>query len=345
MQYNSACRFHLLTGELRLKERSYSTLMRRLSQAGFKKNFVRSALWPDWWDDACEADLALLSDLEIRVARFLGRSLSDVRDPESELAARTYAGAQLRRVRDLNRDRLAAAIHAAMQIAGAVVRNLRRDTAPVMPPRDALSWRDQIERPREAVRLGDILEDVWSRGIPVISIAGLPTPKFQGLAAVVEGRPVIVLGHQHEEPGRSAFIVSHEICHIAEHDCTADSPVVDEEEEVADDAQIERRADAFATRVLVGNNIIPDVNTQDAMELARTAIESERKTGVDASAVIYAWARKTSDYATATKAIKALYRAVGGQKIIRNHFCRNVNIDSANESDSNLLRCVHGGSQ
>src|SRR3954447_18408510 len=98
--------------------------MRRLSAAGFKPSFTETALLPDWWEPSCADDPSLMPDLEIRVARFLGAPLDLVRDPDAKLSAPRYAGAQLRRVRDLARDRLASAIHAALQIAGAVVRNM-----------------------------------------------------------------------------------------------------------------------------------------------------------------------------------------------------------------------------
>lgn len=318
--------------------------MRRLAQAGFKKDFVRPAILPDWWDERCEADVTLLPDIEIRVARFLGLPLSAVRDPDIALTPPAYAGAQLRRVRDLNRDRLGPAIHSAMQIAAAVVRSLRSDVSPAsLPPPDGVAWRAQIQRATMAVNLDDVLGGSWQLGIPVVALDVLPSPKFQGMAAVVEGRPVILLGHRHEEPSHVAFIIAHEVGHIAVGDCAAEYPVVDEEEEAADDAEMEQRADDFATRVLVGKEAISliaaDVNFRS---LAREAIQSERETGVDAGAVIFAWARRTGDYAKASMAVKALYRASGAQRAIRRHFDRHIDLDSATESDRALLRCIHG---
>jgi hypothetical protein len=75
--------------------------MRRLSHAGFKKEFVRPAILPDWWDDTCAEQPDLLPDIEICVARFLGISLAAVKDPGTALVATQYPNAQLRRVRDM----------------------------------------------------------------------------------------------------------------------------------------------------------------------------------------------------------------------------------------------------
>ena len=59
---------------------SFKTLLRRLSKAGFERDFVQRAVLPDWWDERCADDPRLVQDIEIRVARFLGLSISAVSD-------------------------------------------------------------------------------------------------------------------------------------------------------------------------------------------------------------------------------------------------------------------------
>jgi len=321
--------------------RTFKALLQRLSKAGFTKDFVYTAILPDWWEDGCAEDPALVQDFEFRIARFLGSPLATVSDPATALSPLVYPKAQLRRVRNIGRDRLAAAIHVAIQVASATVRNLR-GVAPLPPslPLDGLTWREQIIRPGAAVQLADVLRDLWSRGIPVIPLDVLPAPSFQGMACVVEGRPAIVIGYKHDEPGRVAFLSVHEAAHIAGGDCAPDQPVIDEEDEISDDTDIERRADDYAARVLVGGAAVPDVNTslsRDFKDLARQASSIERESGADASAVIFAWARKTGDYATATMAVKALYRNVGARRRLRELFAQHVNIADAGETDRALL--------
>lgn len=304
---------------------------------------MRPAILPDWWDEPCGQDPSILPDIEIRVARFLGLSLSAVRDPRAELVAPSYPDAQLRRVRDIDRDRLSPAIHSALQIAAAVVRSLR-DPAPalVVPPSNGLAWRGEIEWDGPAVTLDDILSNLWLRGIPVVSLDVLPAPSFQGIACIVEGRPVVLLGHKHDAPGRVAFLIAHEAGHIAAGDCALDQPVVDEEEEIADETEIESKADRFATRVLVGSDSIPPMNGTNFKELATLASKLERESGADASAVIFAWASRTGDYAKASMAVRALYRSSGARRQLRQHFDRHIDLEAATESDRALLRCVHG---
>ena len=323
---------------------TFASLQRRLASAGFKRDFVRQAILPDWWDEAGEKDLSLLPDIEIRVARFLGRPLSIVRDADVPLRPPRYSGARLRRVRDIDGDRLSSAIHAAIQIAGAVSRCME-DTPPVSfeIPSDGLSWRAVIESASAHVTLEDILGDLWRRGIPVIPLEVLPSPNFQGLACIVEDRPTILLGHKHDQPGRIAFIISHEVGHISSGDCTSEHPVVDEEGLIGDDSDMEKFADKYATQVLVGGDATPTVDGNDYRELAQNAASLEVEHGADAGAIIYAWAARTRDYSQASMAVKALYRDSGAWRLLRDHFDNNVNIEDASETDRILLRCVYGG--
>jgi hypothetical protein len=160
------------------------------------------------------------------------------------------------------------------------------------------------------------------------------------MACVVEERPAIAVGYKHDEPGRVAFLIAHEAAHIAARDCAPGQPVVDEEDEISDEADIERRADSYATHVLVGGTEVPEVNTSvphDFKDLARQASSIERGSGADASAVIFAWARRTGDYATATMAVKALYRNVGARRQLRDLFAQHVDVAGASETDRALL--------
>ena len=319
--------------------------MRRLTKGGFQRSFLERAILPDWWVEECERDPDLVWDLTLRVARFLELPVAAIRDPRVDLRPRVNPDAPLRRVRDLPTERLAPAIFAALKIAEAVVRNLRDPMSPVRAlPRDAIAWRNQLAE-SGSVTLDALLTDLWKRGIPVISAESLPSPSFQGLAGLVQGRPVIVLGHKHDEPGRVAFIVAHEAGHIAAGDCEQDCPVVDEQDEIVDHHDIETRADRFALRALMGAKEVPDVQGADFRKIAKEAVDYERNTGADASVLIYSWARKSGDYSTASRAVAALYRSTGAGYSLASQFDREVDISAASESDRSLLGCVRSAAE
>lgn len=316
--------------------------MSRLSAAGFKRQFARVAVLPDWWDKSCETDETLLPDIEIRVARFIGAPLAQVRDPNAPLVSPKYPGAQLRRVTDISTDRLAPAIHAALQTAAAVVRSMKVTTLR-LPPNDPIKWREEmLGGARRLLTLQDVAGDLWARGIPIVHIETLPAPTFQGLTCIVEGRPVIVIGHDIDAPARLAFIIAHEVAHIIYGDCTPEHPIVDEEEEVFDDHEMEKRADAFATLVTTGGIDLPRVDASNFKQLATAANDIEKRTSVDASAAIWAWARRTGNYTLASMAAQALYKTKNGKRVLRALFDQLVDYENAAESDRALLRCLHG---
>ena len=305
---------------------------------------MQRAILPDWWDERCADDPRLVQDIEIRVARFLGLSMSAAANPDLPLETPQHPGAQLRRVRDTDRTRLAPAIHTAIRTASAVVRNLR-DTVPPPshPPVDGLEWRDRILGARSAPSVESIAGDLWELGIPIVPLDVLPAPSFQGMACIVEDRPVILLGHKHDEPGRVAFVIAHEAGHIAAGDCASGRPIIDEEPEIADDGETERRADLYATHVLVGEADVPGLDDTDSLhykDLARRASDIERTKSADAGFVIFSWARQTGDYATAAMAVKALYRSTGARKQLRRLLNRYVDLAAASETDRYLL-CAH----
>ncbi len=330
-----------------MPKHSFNTLMRRLSRAGFRQQFVTTALIPDWWEESYAKDPTLLPEIEILVARFLNAPLSVVRNVEEELMPPAYGGAQLRRVRDIDRSRLGPAIHTAIRVAEAVVRNLRcTRSEQAQLPDDALEWRRLLRSRRSGpVQLNDILCALWARGIPVIPMDMLPAPSFQGLACIVDGHPVIILGQKYDEPGRVAFLVAHEAGHIAAEHCSPNVPVLDQDKAIQDGSEVERVADLFARHLLVGDKTVklPAQEQLDAKGLAQRAVDLESQTGVDAGFLIFGWAASTLNYAEASMAVKALYRSVGARRCVRRLFDEYVDPSSAAESDRALLRCVYGG--
>lgn len=323
-----------------------NTIFNRLNKAGFKREFVRIAILPDWWDDDCSADPDLTTELELRVSRFLGCSVGSVRDSGLSLSFPTVTAAKLRRVRDIDRDRLGPAIHAALKIGAAVVRSLRQPVKPMGAlPSKGIQWRTEIQQGDKHVRLENIVEDLWTRGIPVVPLEFLPTPCFQGLSCVIDGRPLIMLGHKHDEPGRIAFVIAHEAGHVATGDCTAHEPVIDEDESIQDESPMELAADRYALEVMVGSDSIPELKGSNFQELARQAAMLSRTQGIDPCAMIYAWGRRTGNYATVNMALRALYLHQGGRLLLRKYFDRYVDIEGAVETDQLLMRAVFGGTR
>jgi hypothetical protein len=321
--------------------RSVSNLLTRLSRAGFKRDFVRPAIMPDWWEDSLESDVSLLPDIELRVARFLGLSLAEVRDPTRTLAISKAPGTVLRKAPSMKEERLWPAIHAARRVAEAVVRNMTNRQVHEIPVK-AEDWRHALVKGTAPVTLETMLGDLWTRGIPVIPMECLPSPAFQGMAAVIGGRPVIVIGQKHDAPGRVGFFVAHEAGHLANGDCESGRTIVDEEESSADPSAIEKRADRYASRVILGEVTAGRLKGNAFDDLAAHAYAIEQETGAEASALLFHWARENNDFMTASMAVGALYRHIGARRMMVSFLARNLNIEDAPETDRALLGLALG---
>ncbi len=165
------------------------------------------------------------------------------------------------------------------------------------------------------------------------------------MVCLVDGRPVLLLAHDFDEPARLAFIIAHEAAHAVFGDCEPGQPIIDENDAVEDDRDTERRADGYAIRVLAGPEKLPPLASAEPKVLARQAYALEEKTGVDAALIVRRWGKETGKHDIATLAVRALYRDKLGKRQIREAFDRHIDIDEASESDRALLRCLHGDPQ
>lgn len=326
--------------------KSTKDLLSRVRKAGFDRAFIEAAVLPDWWDASCEKDAALIPDVEIRIARFLHAPLGVVHDPKQKLVAPAYANAQLRKVSKINADQLGATIHSALSVAAAVLRSTRGALPPVdPPPRNPTHWHRELARGGRGVTLGTATADLWRRGIPVLHLEVLPSPRFQGLACLINGRPVVVIGHDTDVPSRLLSHLAHEAGHIVHGDCAEDAPVVDENDETLDRSQMERDADRYAVESALGESP-PDAPggaiRTDFKRLAQHASLVGRERGLEVGSLIWSWTIKTKEFGVGVQALKATYKHLGGARAIRAQFDQHVDLSAASESDRALLRCVKG---
>jgi hypothetical protein len=320
--------------------------MRRVAKAGFGADFLKAAVFPDWWSSSCASDSALLTDIEFRLARFLGTSIEQLRLPSASVSAPVYPGAQLRRVKNIDADRLGPAIHAGLRISAAALRALRDPAVAVrLPPSDPLEWRHQLirERAPHTLTLVDQVSDLWTRGIPVLHIDVLPSPKYQALAGIIDGRPVIVLAYRSDELPRLEYHLVHEVGHLVLGHCNEDEPVVDEEESIQDSSSFESQADSYARAFVSDGHDFSRLRSLSFRELAREASDlSLTLRAVDAGTIIWDWSVQTGDFRTGQMALRALYRNHGARRILREQFDAHVDLEKASESDRALLRCIAG---
>lgn len=324
-----------------------------MKKAGFPDDFVKTALLPDWWGPEADSDPLLVPEVEIAVARFLRLPVAEVMDPARTLLA-PQVGGLLRS--DKSRDKLAPAMFAAESIAGAVVRNLR-DVPIYSPlPDDALDWRRALLRNADAVTLRTLVRGLWDHGIPVVRVSTLPSPKFRGMACIVDERPVVLLAWGGDDHPHFLIDAAHEAGHIARGHVQPDCPTVDESDDESDgmkdavERSKERSAKEYCWMLLGGLSGVPAFSevasgspkTMKPDQFTSLALDTGRNRQIDAALVAHVWGLETKAFGLRKWALKTFEKATEASNLLDGFMKRHITLRSASETDSRLLGCLAG---
>ena len=193
----------------------------------------------------------------------------------------------------------------------------------------------------------------WRCGIPVVQLQLLPSKatKMAGMVIRHQGRYAIVLAHAYRENARQAFIVAHELGHIALGHLTEDGALVDEAVEAVEetlrrqdtDAE-EQAADAFALNVLRGNTIIPEVASLGVTPatLAARSLLASRDSAIDPAHIVLSYAHNSRDWKTATQAMRFLPGAIDAPSVLHRVFQEEAEATTLSQDDRDYLAQMQG---
>ena len=314
--------------------RSFHSLVERLERAGFDRAFTHNTILPDWWDETCENDPELLPDFEFRTARFLNLPLQTIQDPAAALV-------QLRSP-TTDWDVSPASIHAGIQIAQAVIRNLRDHTPAVLPPINGGAWHATLRTgPGEPVELHNIVGDLWQRHIPVVPVSRLPQPDFETLGCVIQGRPLVMMSGRITDRWDAAIHAAHQIGHIVAGDC-ANNKIIAHREAQHSNNRSEIQAKAFAHEVITGGTdraMLPRDISWNAQDPPKVVMFLEQ------GRIRASTPPEDMSFLDLTSDIPKTRVIPPAQSTLFNAFIQNVDVDAASETDNNLLRCVDAGTR
>lgn len=277
------------------------TLYQRLANLGFPRKYVRDVLLPDWWCDEFEQEKGAVVEAAAYISQRTGlnfKMLLDI-DREPEFQEDQHPCYKLRQ--GTTKNSLAAARSLAERIADITAYACKPPLVSVenLDPQIA---RSQILETSKFVNLQSLLEFCWQYGIPVVHTNNFPKEKgqkkFDGMVGEYSDRPVIVISKNQKSPAWLAFILAHELGHIA---CShiKGSSIIDEKIEHDQIGDIdEQEADQFAIEILFGRRNA-SYETQTNLDLkslksyAKTCSRSDR---VDPALIVlnYAWFKANS---------------------------------------------------
>lgn len=257
-------------------------LRKRLREAGVAPAAIR-AIWPTWWSEEAEASRSAVVELRYTVARRLGlspRSLFHDGNPEFLWKD----AAKFKNVGTQSDDELAILTSFGVAVGQAVLAAIPKAAVELPAAREL---RTVLLRTSPVVDLRALLDLSWAVGIPVVQLALFPlgAKRMHAITVRVHGRYAVLVGRESPFPAQVAYIVAHELGHVARGHVTEAPALVEAEDPliVAGDNE-EHDADAYALELLTGDprTIIDATDPKfSAAQLANAAMGAAAQLRVD----------------------------------------------------------------
>ncbi|NET57357.1 MAG: ImmA/IrrE family metallo-endopeptidase [Symploca sp. SIO2E6] len=319
-----------------------STLYDRLNKLGLSPDFVRQNGLPEWWTEECET----LPDASITVATYLAQRFNlefkSLIDPNFEPV---FQQSNQTRYKTQNTDvskQLNLASFLALRIAELVVYAYPQEYQTIEGI-TADKIRTYILNQNQTVSLRSLLSFCQAHGIPVVHFANFPktVKKFYGMVTRCATNPVVVLSLRDPSPSRLAFILAHELGHIALKHLEKQETISDEEIKTHDlqDAQ-ESEANEFAAELILGepDKIYYFPRYMKAEVLANRANEKAILDQVDPGAIAwnYSWYEK-KHFPIARKAAKILEKGANAPMLINEQLNQQLNWERLSDDNQEYL--------
>ncbi len=288
------------------------SLYRRLREVHLTRNFVREIALPSWWDDEVALNPAGYAQGLMLLSRHLGLELQSLQEETTPLKLRDFGACKYKKRASVSEDQLALARVMATRAAQLAAEGMPLPFESL--PNNANDIRQQIlDTGAPWVGLRELLDYCWSIGLPVLHLDHFPknVSRPDGLAANVQGRPVIILCRREHYSAWLLFILAHELGHIALGHVSENSTLLDEHLEESSQDSEEREADRFAMELLTGHpgrGFVADGRWPNADELARQAERIGRDAMIDPGhiALNYAKSMGPSFFAVGRAALKRI---------------------------------------
>ena len=256
----------------------------RLTKTQIK--YIKETALPSWWDDSTTTPAGFAQGAML-IARHTGLALRSLLSPDIPIAFDPCAAPRFKKHTDANDEKMRFTVSVARQTACLTA------TAMTIPYKGIPESTDEIRQQILAVAPGvmtleKLVNWCWSNGIPVVYLAKLPAHKPQAMVVCVQGRPVILLCDGHKNHSWQAFLVGHELTHIAKGHIGENDFQYDTNEDIGSMDKDEVDANQGAKMLLFGNSDAT-YSLSSLLPAAELALEARRfadKEGCDPCALL-----------------------------------------------------------
>lgn len=324
-------------------------LYQRLGDFGLPRKYVREVTLPSWWDDAAAANPAGYAQALLVLSRHAGLELSSLRDENCAIRLTDSEPHKFKKVRTASADDVSIARALAMQVAKIVALGVQKLSGKV--PSAAEARQAILDSDRRWVDLDGLLDYCWSCGIPVVHVSAFPrgAKKMDGIAARVNGTPVIIISKEAKFSSWLLFIVAHELGHIACGHIEENQAFVDENVDVDSDDAEEIQANAFALELITGKantrvRLAPNQQWPNADSLATMAQRFGQQSRVDPGHVVlnYAHSMGNKFWPVAQAALKKIEPRGSASELIRSKMATYLNWEAIPEDESEFVMRMTG---
>lgn len=319
-----------------------TALLRRLDAAGYKQGYVTKTVLPDWWKASLVKDDAAFMETVSHVANGLGLDAGSLLDPAAEIRREACVSAKFKASRSVENGQLEQAVGIAERLAKAAASAC---TIPVSPlPGSCEDIRNAILSAHDCIRFDNLLEYCWELGIIVLPVARFPGRKPDGMALMVDDRPLIILCKSAPHPAWTVFDLAHELGHIILGHVGEDGVVVDEKIDAKDTDEEEKGANEFAVALLAGS---PQTAFSSKYRLAAEVLASKakvlgRKHCIDPGVIVLNYARTMEQqglacWGVANLALKQISVPYAPRELLRENLLAKLDLEELGRDTRNWL--------
>ena len=278
------------------------------------------------------------------IAKQLGFSLQELEDRDRDLSMPPVVEARFKRYKNQVDERVLASALVAQQAVTRVIALIGK-TLPPLRYLSASDIRDEILRNEPFVELESLTDFCWDTGIPVVQLFKVPTAGkgFDGMAAFIDDRPVIILASTRDSPPWLAFHLAHELGHVMLRHVGPNQSLLDQSlYGKVGGGEHEREADQFALEVLTGQPKPQMGNLRiRAPQLAVTMARKAPLLGVDRGVLALVYAKSNDRWGPAQKVLKYLELDSGGRSAVASRLSQRLpDTAELSEVDERLLQIL-----